>query len=138
MLFLPTVFSEAPGRASINNDNKSKGILLVVDDDPEMRKTLKRILSIHFDSVLTAGTPEEANEILSRHDVTQIVSDYDLGGNHPRGTELIVEWRKRYPSIRRALLFTATYLSESRIPEAVDHFFLKSENHNNLIKALMS
>ena len=99
---------------------------------------MKRILSHEFDTVLTAGTPDEAEEIFEENDVTQIISDYDLGPEYPNGIELIVDWRKRYPSIRRVLLLTGTHLADADIPPEVEHYFAKGVDPKVLIRELKS
>ena len=88
--------------------------------------------------MLTAGTPDEAVEILEQNEVTQLIVDYDLGEDYPRGTELVIGWRKRFSSIRLVLLLTGTLLSAAQIPVEVDHFFLKGGDPKNLLKVLKS
>ena len=134
-MFLNADTSERPPRVF---NNKSEEIVLIVDDDPQIRSMMKRILFHEFDTVLTAGTPDEAEEILEENDVTQIISDYDLGPECPPGTELVIGWRQRYPSIRRVLLLTGTHLPDADIPPEVDQYFAKGEDPRVLIRALKS
>jgi DNA-binding NarL/FixJ family response regulator len=134
-MFLNTDTSERPPRVF---NSQSKEILLVIDDEPQVRRMLKRFFSHHFDAVITAGTPEEAEAILEQEDVTHIISDYDLCPQYSRGTELIMGWRRQYPSIRRVLLLSGSCLSDADIPLEVDHYSSKGEDPKDWLRVLKS
>ena len=134
-MFLNASTSERPPR---DLSSKSKETLLIIDDDPQVQRMLMRIFSDHFDVVLTAGTPDEVEAILEQKGVTHIISDYDLGQQYPSGTELIIGWRRQYPSIQRVLLLTGSRLSGADIPPEVDQYFSKGEDTKNLLRALKS
>ena len=122
-------------RASIEENAQT---LLIVDDDPQIRKMLVRILSGDFDEVIVAATPPEAERKLMVYTVTHLVSDFNLGREHPPGTELVVRWRKRYRSIERAILLTGSDLAEVEIPVEVDQYFFKVADPSEIKKALKS
>ena len=132
-MFVTAALMRKPPRASTH---KSEEILLVVDDDYQIRKMLIRFLSRNFDKVLAAATPTEAEQLLMTHKVTHLISDYDLGAEHQRGTELVAIWRRRYKSIERALLLTGCSLVDIEIPAAVDKYFLKGVDAKHLLEAL--
>ena len=134
-MFLNTDTSERPPRVF---NNQSKEILLVIDDDPQVRRMLTRYFTHHFDVVLTADTPDEAEAILEQEDVTHIISDYNLGPQYPSGTELIIGWRRQYPSIRRVLLLSGSCLSDADIPLEVDHYSSKGEDPKDWLRVLKS
>lgn len=134
-MFLTTESSRYPCSFS---QNKSKEILLIIDDDPSIRRMLMRLFSQHFDLAFTAGTPADAERILRENFVTHIISDYDLGAGVPRGTELIVDWRRRYPLIRRVLLLSGAIIKGSQIPCEVDRFFEKGTDPKEILEVLKS
>ncbi len=52
--------------------------LLLIEDDPKMLRTLKRLLKRSFD-VETASSLDEAEDALSKNTYSIVVSDFDLG-----------------------------------------------------------
>ncbi len=111
-------------------------VVLLVDDDEQIRRSLERFLTPQFDIVFTASTPEEAQAILEREPVTSLICDLDLGPGLPNGLELLSRWRKEFPNIKRAVI-----LSGSRIPagaslESVDMVISKGADLSVLIAAL--
>ncbi|HEY3452535.1 MAG TPA: response regulator [Myxococcales bacterium] len=81
-------------------------VLLLVDDEPDITKVLRRMLKRSFDAVFTATSGEAAAEILSQNSVTHVVADHDLGDEGPKGATLVSRWRQAHPSIRFAAIFT--------------------------------
>jgi len=116
--------------------HKARRTLLVVDDDPQIQRLLVRCLARDFDEILVAGTPAEAERLLVSHAVTHVVTDYDLGAGHPRGTALVEGWRCRYRSIELAVLLTGSLPSRAKIPPAVDRCFTKGADLEVLRSAL--
>ena len=53
----------------------SKGLILVVDDEPELCRALSKLLNRNGYEVLTAGDGEEALALLRQHDVHLVLSD---------------------------------------------------------------
>ncbi len=100
--------------------DKRKGILLVLDDEPHIRRMLARFLAPHVTEVLTAATPEEAADILAVRPVTHLIVDYHLGEGTPPGDFLLGEWRGKYPAIQKTMLFTGTDISRHLRNPAVD------------------
>ena len=110
--------------------------VLVVDDDRFVTRSLLRSLQSDFGTVLTADCPESAERLLRQFQVTHLVCDYDLGGRWPRGTQLIHAWRKKYPSIRKALLYTGSPTGEIPLGLGIDRVLRKGEQHDLLITEL--
>lgn len=111
-------------------------VLLVVDDEPAMRRVLERLLGGSFDEVLTAADPAEAEIALGLNPVTHLVTDCNLGPNLPRGIDLVPSWRERCPTIERAVVFSGSDLSATTAPAAVDAVLHLSAEFDDLLAAL--
>ncbi len=119
-------------------NNIQKKTLLIIDDNPLIRRMLARVLSSEFDEVLVAEGPDQADQILECYTVTHMISDHDLGEGVPFGAALIPGWRKKYPSIKRVLIVTGSNIKGIDIPPEVDRVFAKSVLPSVLSKALKS
>jgi ActR/RegA family two-component response regulator len=111
-------------------------IALIVDDDRLLCRSVARALKPYFTEVMSATTPAAADEILGRHPITHLISDCVLGDDLPLGVELIPGWRRRCPTIRRAVVFTGSDLSGIYIPTEVDEVVEKLEGSDKLLEAL--
>jgi len=102
-------------------------VLLIVDDCEEICRGLRRCLKHHFDEIHTALTPEQAETCLAlpEHAPTHLLCDYYLGERYPGGSELVRTWRKRYPSIIAAAIFSGSELRELPAGDGVDRVFRK-------------
>ncbi len=129
-LSVPAILSVAAPQA------KQERILLVVDDDPGVCSALIRLLGGNFDLVLTAETAAKAVSFLNTLSITHLICDYWLGSGEPQGVDLIPAWRKQYPSIRRAVLYTANDLAEIPVPISVDRILSKSDSPASLVDAI--
>lgn len=117
-----------------NRPDKQSG-LMIVDDDDGLCRSLSRIVRLHA-TALVATTVDEAEEHLSVNAVTHLICDYNLGDGVPRGTDLIVEWRKKHPTIRTAILCTGTSATEFVLPAEVDILLPKPVSIDELVSAL--
>lgn len=79
-----------------------KNTLLIVDDENNNLKSLKRSLEDENYTVITANSGKEALELLSQHVVQVIISDQRMP--NMSGTELLKEIRKLYPKTIRMIL----------------------------------
>lgn len=84
-----------------DRDLKSPTILLV-DDEPYVLKTLKRIFRRESYQILTAGSGQEGLDILEKQEVQLIVSDQRMPGMS--GIEFLESAREINPDIVRILL----------------------------------
>jgi CheY-like chemotaxis protein len=113
-----------------------KTTLLVVDDEELICRVLLRDFKNRFDKVLFATRLEEAERILESGEVTDLVCDYNLGEAVPRGTELLEKWRKAYPQIERAVIYTGTDTSKITPAEWIDSTVSKDMPLHCLLSAL--
>ena len=114
-----------------------KSVVLLVDDQEMILKSVSRVLQPHFDLVLTAATPEQAEQHLAQHEVTHIICDYHLGDDLPRGTDLIPTWRERFKTIRKAFIFTGSQrASLPPAPIGVDDILNKPMSAQTLLAKL--
>ena len=100
--------------------------LLVVEDEPSLRRVLDRTLAGLGYRVTTASSAEEALRLAGRMDAPPdaVVTDIVLPGMH--GAELARELRHRWPSLR--VLFTSGYAEQSvlaSIPRGPGSAFLQ-------------
>ncbi len=68
--------------------------LLVVDDEPRIRRIVEMALEDRGYSVLTAGSAEEAERLLAEEGVDLVVADLQLPGRS--GLELLADMRRRH------------------------------------------
>lgn len=76
--------------------------VLIVDDEPAITKMFEDVLSPEPYTIMTAGSAEEALDILGRHQVDVIISDEKMPGMS--GSELISVVQKKYPDTIRIIL----------------------------------
>lgn len=81
-------------------------VLLVVEDEIDVGELFRRFLRREFSQVHVARNAAEAEKVLGSNAVTHVVSDYFLAPTEPSGPTLLACWRKRWPSIRFAAVFT--------------------------------
>ena len=111
-------------------------ILLLVDDDPNVLRSLSRLLGPEFDLLLTAQTVEDAERLLEDNPVTHLVCDGDLGPSSPAGLELVPRWRRQHASIVYAVIFSGSDLSRIPAPHGVDSLLPKSSDPAELTRLL--
>ena len=115
---------------------EKKTSLLIIDDDEQILRLLRRFLSKHFDSLATAGKLGEAEQYLKNHNVTHLVSDLNLGPNEPNGFDIVTRLRRLYPDIHLAIVFTAEPSPPTPLPPAVDVLVRKNGSLDELFEAL--
>lgn len=93
--------------------------MLVVDDEPLVRRALRRELGARY-LVLEARGPAEALELLEQHaDLVAVVSDLAMLEGHDAGLALLAEVARRRPPVARILV--SGTLGESRAVDGVVH-----------------
>lgn len=76
--------------------------VLVVDDDDNVRRSLKRLLHRHQYKVVEAAGVEQAIEVLAGHSVDLILTDLRMPGKD--GIDLLRHAYKHHPNVARILL----------------------------------
>ena len=111
--------------------NRSKAQILVVDDDPTIRKTIGILLMSAGYDVSTAENGINAVSHLSRVIPDLIVTDLNMP--HMTGVELISHVRSRHPSVS-IVAMSGDYQGDA-VPAGViaDRFYLKGRPSHNLL-----
>ena len=107
--------------------------ILIVDDEENILKSLKRLLHMDGYRVLTSLTCEEGYKILNENDVQLIISDQRMPKSS--GTEFLSKVKEDFPHIIRTILsgFTdVNTITESVNKGHIYKFFFKPWNDNNL------
>lgn len=99
--------------------------ILLVDDQADILRSLKRYLAPRHAAILVAATPFEADEQLLTGRPDTLICDYWLGDGLPTGTELIARWRREHDFLRLAVLMTGTSFDVLSGKEHADHILEK-------------
>jgi diguanylate cyclase (GGDEF)-like protein len=83
-------------------DSEALATLLLVDDEPRVLSSLKRLLRRDNYHILTAGSGDEAMAVLAEHPVGVILTDQRMPGM--TGTELLARARTMHPKAIRMVL----------------------------------
>ena len=76
---------------------ENEPLILVADDEANIRKVLAAMLRRAGNQVVTAADGDEAIELLDEHDVQTVVTDLRMPGKD--GMELLAHVKERYPEI---------------------------------------
>ena len=90
--------------------------LLLVDDEPSIQSALRRILRREGYTLLFAGSAAEAFDLLSRHAVGVVISDFRMPGMD--GVQFLDKVRGLYPQTVRMIL--SGYADVSMITGAIN------------------
>jgi putative two-component system response regulator len=104
---------------------ESAGRILVVDDEPNIRRLLNRYLARLGYEVQTAGSVAEAMGLLRRDRFDLVLTDLRLPG--ASGLDLLVEVRARAPGTRMILMsaHADVYAASTAIERGVDQLIVK-------------
>ncbi len=111
---------------------EKENTVLVVDDDEIFLKAVKNFLKRRVSSVLTASSPAAALSILGRASVNVLVCDFDLGREDVNGVELVGLIRKKFPSVKRAVICSASSQSEIPLSPYIDDILDKTTDLEKL------
>lgn len=115
-----------------------KPLILVVDDDPMVRKAMLRVLKDEF-GVLLAETGAEAERLLeSRSDICLVISDCQMEHGNS-GIELLCRLKDERPGIGRIMVSGSlgAYEAQRIVENRTAHLYLaKPWNKDDLLKAV--
>ncbi len=112
--------------------------LLIVDDEKNVLKSLKRLLFDTDYKVLTAESGEAGLEILKKHEVHLVISDFRMPGMD--GVEFLSKVKEEYPETIRMIL--SGYADVGSIVAAINNghiykFIAKPWNDQELLTTIM-
>lgn len=111
--------------------------VLFVDDEEAILEALEHCTFDEEWEMLTAGSGPEALEVLSRSQVSVVVSDYRMPGMN--GVELLKQVHERFPKTIRMILsgYAEAHVVVEAINEGhVDRFLAKPWDDEDLIRAV--
>jgi CheY-like chemotaxis protein len=101
-----------PSNSRADQELGRPGVILVVDDDPLIRRVIRETLEGEGFDVSTSGDPNEAIEMVTRLDPSLAILDVHLP--HMRGErlarQLVTRTRRRFPIV--------TITSDDRVAES--------------------
>lgn len=111
--------------------------ILLVDDEPTVLHTLTRELRPYFPHLHVAQNGQEALELLARHPIQMVISDYRMPGMN--GADLVIEIYRLYPQVISLILSgnpdingLARALNEGKLYK----FLLKPWERNYLLETI--
>jgi DNA-binding NtrC family response regulator len=109
--------------------------VLVVDDDPDVLRTVMRMLDRHVEVKIALGA-DQALQVLGGGTIDAVVVDFNMHG--PNGGWLLRQVRDRYPAVSRVLLSGSSYadLSPHLEPGLVDVFLAKPFEFEELLASV--
>jgi DNA-binding NtrC family response regulator len=107
--------------------------VLIIDDEPELRNLIRRLLELEGFSILTAGTSTEALEILHKNEIDIVVSDVRLPDKS--GLDLLPILKKQFPFIEIIILTAYGRIEDgvNAIKEGAFDYIVKGDEDNKLI-----
>lgn len=111
-----------------------KNTLLLVDDEPNILKSLSRVFDEEGYEIFTAGSPEEALDLLKNQNVDVIISDQRMPTM--TGSEFLSRVKKQYPDTIRMILsgYADFNAIQSAINEGSIYKFLNKPWDNDELK----
>ncbi len=106
------------------DDNPAR-LILVVDDDPLIRKSMLRVLGSEFEVLLASGKKEADTILQSRDDIRLVISDCQMEEGRS-GVALLKQLRDTRPEIIRVLVSGSLGAREaqSMVDDETAHVYL--------------
>lgn len=91
--------------------------IVIVDDETQVRRTLKRVLGKHYGNIKTAATADEAWDIIGR-DTDLVLLDIMMPGMDPK--DFIERTRRHQMDNIKIIYVSALPFNEEEIVELID------------------
>ena len=131
----------SPGASGAEPSSQRRQRLLVVDDEEDIRESLKALFETCLDDVdvSTAASGAIALDLLSKETIDLIITDYKMPGMN--GLEFLSRAAKQGPSIPRILVtaFPDLEIAIRAINEAnIENFFTKPFDADQVLEVVRS
>jgi len=107
--------------------------ILIVDDDLHFLAMAKAYMSAFGFTVIPAGDPTLALDLLSQHTIAAVLTDLEMPGMN--GVDLARQIREAHPNIP-IIVLSGSALTMDRLPSDVNSTFLKSMPLSRLCETL--
>ncbi|MCW5934424.1 MAG: PAS domain S-box protein [Fimbriimonadia bacterium] len=133
---LPIQKAETPSAPSAESNPLKPSVILLVEDEDQIRETLTDMLRFAGHQTHAMGSAKEALEWLSDHQPDIILTDQGLPGMS--GTQFAMEAKKRYPHVGIALItgWGDTLTPDTPGLKAIDTILSKPTRRQALLEAL--
>ncbi len=109
--------------------------LLLVDDEPDVSKSLSRLLRRDKYEIFTATSGEEALEVLQQHPIKVVISDQRMP--HMSGSQLLTQVKEQYPDTIRIII--SGYADFQAVSDAINqgsiYKFLAKPWNSDMLRA---
>lgn len=122
------------GPTAQGSNGRRGGRILVVEDEPSIRRVIRRILESDGRAVAEAGSIQEAIGVCEAEDGEFALMLTDLSLPDGRGDELAARVRQRWPGI--SLLFVSGYAGDLRVDDLPGELVAKPFRSDALLKAV--
>lgn len=111
----------------------SKGHILIIDDEDQLRKLLSRLLALEGYTLHEAGNVRSALKILEKEEVQVILSDVKLPDGN--GVELVHQVRVKYPEIETIVLTAYGNIADGvqAIKNGAFDYITKGDDNNRIL-----
>ena len=122
---------------------KSKGKILIVDDNPELLSALKMLLNQHFKTVQTEKRPDRLPALLQQTNYDLVLLDMNFKAGVSSGNEGLYWMRKiRETHPNTAVVFITAYadveLAVKSLKEGATDFIQKSWDEDKILSTVLS
>jgi DNA-binding NtrC family response regulator len=111
----------------------SKGHLLIIDDEEQLRKLLGRLLALEGYTIYEAGNIKSAYKILDKEEIHVVLSDVKLPDGN--GVELVQQLRAKYPTTEIIVLTAYGNIADGvqAIKSGAFDYITKGDDNNRIL-----